>query len=194
MRLITTAGFVLVLLALPAIAGDFEDGLKSYNNKDYSKAIESFMKAAEQGHVGAQSRLGFMYYAGQGVTQDDQQAMIWYRKAAEQGDAEAQEELGFLYIAGRGVAHDHQQAMFWYHKAAEQGHAEAQAELGLMYLTGQGVTQDYAESHKWLSIAGESGSHIGRAKREHVEKRMTSSQIAEAQRRANEWRKAHSKK
>jgi len=35
----------------------------------------------------AQYNLGVMYAKGQGVTQDNVQAVAWYRKAAEQGEA-----------------------------------------------------------------------------------------------------------
>ena len=35
----------------------------------------------------AQYNLGWMYDEGQGVAQDDKQAVYWYRKAADQGNA-----------------------------------------------------------------------------------------------------------
>ena len=42
----------------------------------------------------AQFTLGEFYTAGQGVPQDDAEAVAWYRRAAEQGDADAQFQLG----------------------------------------------------------------------------------------------------
>ena len=51
-------------------------------------------QAAEQGFAAAQYNLGLMYANGQGVHQDDAQAVRWYRKAAEQGYAKAQYNLG----------------------------------------------------------------------------------------------------
>ena len=62
-----------------------------------------------------------MYVEGQGVRQDDAQAVQWYRKAAEQGIAKAQFNLGFMYNNGQGVRQDYMQAVHWYRKAAEQG-------------------------------------------------------------------------
>ena len=35
-------------------------------------------------------KLGVMYANGEGVPEDDAQAVSWYRKAAQQGDASAQ--------------------------------------------------------------------------------------------------------
>jgi TPR repeat protein len=44
-----------------------------------------------------------MYMIGEGVRQDDQEAVKWFRRAAEQGDAHAQFRLGEHYDSGRGV-------------------------------------------------------------------------------------------
>ena len=49
------------------------------------------MKAlAEQGIAAAQFNLGVMYDNGEGVPENDAEAVKWYRKAADQGDADAQ--------------------------------------------------------------------------------------------------------
>ena len=51
-----------------------------------------------------------MYDKGQGVPQDDKEAVKWYRLAAEQGDAYAQSNLGVTYEKGQGVPQDHKEA------------------------------------------------------------------------------------
>ena len=56
--------------------------------------VEALKAKAEQGDASAQFRLGFMYNTGEGVPQDDAEAVKWYRLAAEQGDASAQFNLG----------------------------------------------------------------------------------------------------
>ena len=89
---------------------------------DFAEALESYRKAAEQGHPGAQFLLGGMYFYGLGVAKDDAEAVKWYRKAAEQGDEGAQHKLGLMYAKGSGVATDDAEAVKWYRKAAEQGH------------------------------------------------------------------------
>ena len=71
-----------------------EEAIKYFNQKNYENALSLFQYAADQGDARAQNYLGLMYYYGQGVQQDDQQAVQWYRKAAEQGDADAQYYLG----------------------------------------------------------------------------------------------------
>ena len=44
---------------------------------------------------------GLMYDNGEGVPQDDAEAVRWYRLAAEQGNASAQYNLGLMYANGK---------------------------------------------------------------------------------------------
>ena len=113
---------------------------------------------AVMGNANAQNHLGVIYSNGQGVAQDDAEALKWFRKAAEQGHVKAQKNLGDMYVTGKGVAQSDAEAAQWYRKSAEQGFSDAQNNLGVMYYTGHGVAQDYAEAEKWLRKAAEQGS------------------------------------
>ncbi len=73
-----------------------------------------------------------MYFNGEGVQQDDGQAVAWYQKAAEQGDAVAQASLGYMYAYGRGVTRDRLGAIRWYRMAAAQGDQNARQALALL--------------------------------------------------------------
>ena len=75
-----------MLLGAQAQPG-FEDGLLAYHRGDHQVAMEIWRPLAEQGHASAQYSLGLMVQQGEGVAQDDAQALDWYRKAAEQGNA-----------------------------------------------------------------------------------------------------------
>jgi TPR repeat protein len=108
--------------------------------------------------------------------------------AAAQGDQGAQLDLGLLYYNGRGVTQNYKKAARWYRLAAEQGKAAAQFNLGLLYDAGQGVPQDYIEAHMWFNLAGASGDAIGIKNRDIIARKMRPEQIAEAQRRAREWK------
>ena len=78
-----------------------------------STEIEQLRLEAEQGNVNAQCNLGEMYYDGDGVPQDYQEALKWFSLAAEQGHASAQRDLGEMYYNGEGVAQDYQEAVKW---------------------------------------------------------------------------------
>lgn len=179
-QLITVAGYVLTLLALPVVAGDFEDGQKFFANKDYVRAVESLTKSAEQGNIKAQLQLGIRNFIGLSMPQNYQQAAFWYHKASEQGSSSAQLQLGGMYDDGIGIEQDYQQALTWYLKAAEQGNSVAQIKLGNMYTNGNGVIQDYIEADKWFIIADASGHSGGNKNRKLVEKHMTPEQVNEA--------------
>ena len=61
-----------------------------------------------------------MYANGQGVPQDDAEAVRWLRLAAGQGNANAQDNLGNMYDYGRGVPQDYVQAHMWFNLAASR--------------------------------------------------------------------------
>ena len=127
---------------------------------DEKTSKEYLLKAAEQGHSGAQCVLGWCYAHGYGVAKDMSEAVKWYRKAAEQGFAEAQCNLGLAYLNGVGVAKDKAEAVTWWRKAVEQGHAIAQYNLGWCYANGEGVAKDMSEAVKWYRKAAEQGEAI----------------------------------
>ena len=52
--------------------------------------------AAKQGQVDAQFRLGVMYDEGQGVSQDQQEAVKWFHLAADLGYVSAQFRLAVM--------------------------------------------------------------------------------------------------
>jgi TPR repeat protein len=111
-----------------------------------------------------------------------------FRPLAEQGDAVAQYNLGDLYHNGQGVPQDYAEAVRWYRMAAEQGYAWAQNNLGVMYKNGNGVPQDDVLAYMWLNLAVAQGNDDAKNNRDALAKRMTSEQIAEAQRLAREWK------
>ena len=92
---------------------------------DHRNAIYWYIKAAQQGHVQAQYKLGSLYYSfryEEKVPQDSNRAVYWLTKAAEQGYVHAQYKLGQIYESGDVAPQDYKQAFFWYTKAAEQSH------------------------------------------------------------------------
>jgi TPR repeat protein len=87
-----------------------------------------------------------------------------------------------------GVPQDYAEAVKWFRRAAEQGQAGAQYNLGLMYGNGDGVPQDHMLAHMWFNLAAAQGLVPAKENRDIAAKRMTSEQIAEAQRLAREWK------
>ena len=81
MKRIALALVLLVSLAAPACAG-FDEGWAAYQRGDYETALRELKPLAEQGDAGAQGNLGGMYEVGQGVPQENAEAVKWFRRAA----------------------------------------------------------------------------------------------------------------
>ena len=160
--------------------------------QNHAEAAKWFRLAAEQGHAGAQLKLGDMHYRGVGVPRDHAEAAEWFRRAAEQGEEWAQHALGVLYETGEGVLQDYAESAKWLRLAAEQGNASAQFQLGLKYHYGKGVPQDYVVAHMWLNLAAAryrgANREMAAEHRDSVASKMTAEAIHEAQRLAREWR------
>jgi len=178
--------FALMLLVIPAQAQDFYTGLAAALRGDYATALQEWRPLAEQGDASAQFNLGWMYDKGEGVPQDDREAVRWYRRAAEQGDAKAQNNLGVMYNNGEGVAQDYREAVRWYRRAAEQGNAKAQNNLGMMYNNGEGVAQDYITAHVWFNIAAANGNTKASENRDIAASKLSADALIEAQRLARQ--------
>ena len=178
------------------VAAWFNLGL-AYDNddgklRDAATAMKWYRKAADHGLVDAQNRLGEMYANGEGVPKDMFQAAAWYRKAADQGNANAQTALAWLYKRGGGVPKDDALAMSWWRKAAAQGNGDAQSAIGMLYYHGDGVPRDDIQAYMWLNLAASqqnfSVDSVAKIFRDNLSVRMTTAQIAEAQRLAREWK------
>jgi TPR repeat protein len=89
-----------------------------------------------------------------------------------------------MYSKGLGVSQNYSDAVKWYRMAAEVGNDAAQANLGLRYANGDGVPQDYVQALMWCILSGRAGAPI----RQQLLPRMSSAQIAEAERLAKQWK------
>jgi hypothetical protein len=121
--------FLIALFAIQPAFADINEAIAAYNRKDYPTALKQFRALAALGDANAQYDLGLMYQSGQGVKEDDKEAVAWFRKSAEQGLAQGQTQLGMMYYSGEGVAQDDAQAATWFRKAAVQGVVDPRADL-----------------------------------------------------------------
>jgi len=136
---------------------------------------------ADQGYAFAQFNLALMYDYGNGVPENDAEAVKWYRKAADQGNAKSQFNLGFMYDAGEGVPENDSEAVKWFRKAAAQGLANAQSKLGFMYGTGEGVPENSIRAYVWYSMAKTQGDTDSASNIDILKPQMTPQQIADGQ-------------
>ncbi|HDP24013.1 MAG TPA: sel1 repeat family protein [Deltaproteobacteria bacterium] len=94
--------------------------------------IDEYLHKASTGDVDAQYNLGILYYHGEGIPKNYEEALKWFLLAAEQDDADAQYNLGFMFGRGEGVPKDRDKSMTWFKRAAQQGHESAKEVLEKM--------------------------------------------------------------
>ncbi|MBU2967279.1 tetratricopeptide repeat protein [Amphritea sp. 2_MG-2023] len=185
--LLAMTGLLLTLNTASAYAASLAKGMKAFEAKDYSTAMNELKPLVSENNLDAMNLVGQMYEFGLGVDANEQEAVKLYNRCsnqghlecvnslraykdkgykvelktvqpnAEAGDATAQNRLGEMYEFGYGLNRDASQAIKWYQLAADQGLVAAQYNLGRAYNFGTGVQQDFALAEKWYRKAAEQG-------------------------------------
>ncbi|VAW75689.1 hypothetical protein MNBD_GAMMA12-1551 [hydrothermal vent metagenome] len=157
----------------------FEQGTEI--QKDLSKAVYWYKKAAGQGHTVAQYNYATLLHFGKGISKDETKAAHWYQLAAKKGHTAAQSSLAFLYLQHvQTKFRDTKKAAYWYKKAAKLGYPEAQFNLGLLYASGKGVLLNYAQAYAWLDMAHLNQYKNALKSRNRVAAHLTQKQLKEA--------------
>jgi TPR repeat protein len=165
---------------------------------DYGLAERWMRLAAFQGDADAEFWLGREYEDGAFGATDDQEALQWLQKSAEQGLPNAQARLGQKYEFGQGVPNDEVVAGRWFKAAADhysdvEGVWKAEVELAYMYRDGR-LRDSPIEAYKWLAIVDRSVVPPISDDTDQLARKMSKGDVAEAQRLADDWLKAHSRR
>lgn len=135
-----------------------------YKLGHYDKAKKIWEGLAAKGNTTALINLANLFQQGQGVTEDQKQAMGYVERAANLGDARAQYELGIAYEKGTVLERDIEKAASWLKKSAEQDDSDGQFAYGVMLATGKGkgldkaTPEQRAEAISWLKKANANGN------------------------------------
>ena len=181
--------------------------------RNEAEAVKWFRVAADRGgFVVAQNNLADSYVLGIGVAQDFGEAFKWYRIAADQSSSYAENVLGVAYEHGFNVTQDDAEAFRWYRRAANRIYDRPgntwihspQYNIAAMYASGRGTAQDYIRALMWFKLAiafgdikppaplgiklVDTSKYTALEQRDRLVALMTSAQIAEAEKLANEWR------
>jgi TPR repeat protein len=138
-----------------AATGSAQEGWDAFGRGDYAGALAIWQPLAEQGDVSMQLLVGSIYDLGQGVPQDDAEAVKWYERAAMQGSAKGQYQAGAAYARSPQV-YDPVQGYKWLTIAARTLASGPQG----------GVTADQATTLRTLIQGQMSKDEIAKAKAE----------------------------
>ena len=119
-----------------------------------SRAFAWYRSAAEHGQVEAQHNVAVSYKLGEGVEQDDSQALVWFETAGEGGDAEAAFAAARIHGKER---QDMATAVRWFIVAAHLQDVRAMFNLGMFFQRGMGVDVDKHTAAYWYAQAAEKG-------------------------------------
>ncbi len=133
---------------------DFETAEKQGN---YPEAYTIAKGMDKSGDPAGAYGLGLLYFRGNGVPSDQQQAFYYFSKAAHEGYGMAQSKLGVMYHQGfGGVRKDYESARYWFEKAAASGVAEAMSALSGMCHRREGKLKPDCEQD-WSDRAAKAG-------------------------------------
>lgn len=151
-----------------------ENTLKSFDLKfiykevmsnRYATIAKKYEIAARNGSPKAQFELAQLFYSGNGVVWDVNNARKWYRKAAahyeklaENGDKNAQLIVGDCLCYGETSEGLRAKSHHWYMLAAEAGLSEAQVALGNAYKNGIGSKVHLSKAVIWYEKASQAGN------------------------------------
>jgi len=153
----------------------YAEGKTQYLAGDFSRAYDSFERAAEEDHHLAQIALGYMHIDGKGCYKDIAKAESWFKYVADRGNVLG---LYWLYVIHTRrhndflarnnkllcpwdpypASEDERQAIALVKAAAQMGLAAAQCDLGVRYMQGRGVPQDFGLAMENYRKAADQGN------------------------------------
>ncbi|MCE9520705.1 MAG: sel1 repeat family protein [Verrucomicrobia bacterium] len=153
-------------VGLRKMGGVYEQGIEGVVAKDFQKAVEYYVKAAQGNDALAQFRLGSMYDTGVQLDPKSDKieivpnagvALSYYKLAAQNKMAIASFNVGIFYEQGRGVDKDIQKAFAYYMQAAQEGVNVAMQKIGDSYINGAGTIKDPVAAAGWYARSAAAG-------------------------------------
>ena len=150
--------------------------------KDLSKAIPWYEKAAERGLVRSMSNLAIVLGNSPDSTKNLEKSFHWAKKAAKAGHKYGFYRTGWHYLKGSPLNRDTIEAMKWFNSGAKKGSSIAMDQLGYSYLKGIVLPKNHSKAIFWFEQAAINGSaysmnHLGLC---HEYERGTSKNLKKA--------------
>lgn len=117
--------------------------------------INRLKRSANEGDVDAQFTLGDLYFWGNDIPQNYEEAFSWMKMAAENGVPEAQHNLSNYYYQGVGTEIDEAASFYWIKEAASHEFAPSFFILAVKYFNGSGTNRDLQAALLWAEKAKE---------------------------------------
>jgi len=122
--------------AIPNLGMYYFSGLYGVRQDD-TKAFQLFHQAAQLGYAEAYCGIGFSYYLGRGVEQDEKKANYYWELAAIRGDSIARRNLGIAEV----TVGNYERAVKHFMIAVRDGHADSLEQIKNMYSNGHATKE-----------------------------------------------------
>lgn len=148
------------------VMGQLSESGQAGVKKDFAKALEYYVKAAQGNDAMALLRLAGFYDAGVDVDPKDNKvdvqpnpaaALQLYLLAAQNKVPLAIYNVGTFFETGRSVQQDPQRAFAFFLQAAESGFVPAMQKVGAYYLNGAGTFKDAVAATSWFARSAGAG-------------------------------------
>lgn len=81
--------FLCIILSDCVKNNDLDEGIHQFQLQNYREAFIRLKPLADHGQPDAEYAIGYMYYYGEGVTEDRRRAWYWINHAAKKGQVDA---------------------------------------------------------------------------------------------------------
>ena len=131
------------------------------DRRDFSKAKQLLLEAANSEDAQAQFSLGLIYRDGHGVPANSTEAFNWFKRAADNGDGSSALLVGNYYNNGHVIGRNREKAIEYYIKSSEKNNPWAQFVLGRAYLKGEGVEKNPSKAFDYFKKSADNHLALG---------------------------------
>ncbi len=123
---------------------------------DFEKALLYDRLGVQKGSAISMNHLAYLYYYGQGVDKDFNDAFRLFSDSAQGDYLDSIKMLAHMCINGEGTERSVEDALKWYKKGAALNDADSAYAAANMYYKGEDVSSNYSEAVKYYEIAAKS--------------------------------------
>lgn len=135
----------------------WEEAYEAESIRDMALRARCYLKLAEQGDAKAQLAYGECLRRGEGVAQNEEEAIYWYKASARRLSPIAALRLAKCLEKSQSFGDVSRQVFFWLRVGAELGDADSAYELSRAYEEGRGVDASHRHALYWLMTAARRG-------------------------------------
>ena len=144
---------VLSLFAKLLSAMTFEEIYTIKQVQGTLKVLSAYKELADDNNPKALHELGLIYFNGDGIAKNINQAMEYFQKASDLGNLESTYTLGKIYLSDKTKYHDPKKAYNSFVEAANKNHSKSQLMIGRFLLIGEIISIDYEKALHYFKLA-----------------------------------------